>query len=192
MKNIIITWWKHLFILVAFVVATFYVVSMRRNDILFAWTWGFSPGNFICGISDYTFPVICRQDKVDFDNLNVNFGIYDPEGSYDNESRLAIQHQYISWVNYSSEKLLADEELYSSKNRWVMVTVEPWPYNKNDFGKETLFNDIKSGKYDEVIDSVCNDISRFKNPSFIRWGHEMENVTDRYPWAQNDYSGFIE
>ncbi|EKD96077.1 MAG: beta-mannanase precursor [uncultured bacterium] len=192
MKSLISSWWKHFLILTILIAAIVYVVAIRRQDIIFAWTWGFNPKDYICDVTDYTFSVICRQNKVKINDLKVNFGVYDPGGGYDNEDRIAIQHLYISWVDYSSEKLLAEEEKYASKNRWMLVTVEPWPYYKNGLGKETLFSDVKSGSYDKVIDLVCNDINKFKNPSFIRWGHEMENVTERYPWAQNGYSEYIE
>ncbi len=121
--------------------------------------------------------------------LAVNFGVYDPERSYDGP--MAIEHFFIQWNAYNPSKLKGDLERASKKGRWPLITVEPWPYNRDEVGTRKLFSDIKEGKYDQAIVSICADIKEFRKSVFVRWGHEMEYVTGRYPWAQVEYSEYI-
>jgi beta-mannanase len=38
---------------------------------------------------------------------------------------------------------------------------------------------------------VCGAVAAFPGKQWIRWGHEMEDPSDRYPWACNDPAGYV-
>jgi beta-mannanase len=73
-----------------------------------------------------------------------------------------------------------------------LITVEPWPDKNNEAEIRTLFPDITAGKYDSADQRLfVRTLKQFGKPVFARWGHEMEYVSGRYPWAKTDYDGYI-
>lgn len=122
-------------------------------------------------------------------NLSVNLGVYDPKGIFDNSQKFALQHEFISWATYDSKKALSFFNKTATQNRWPILTIEPYPIEP--LKKENILVDVYNKKYDVQIDRICTDIELYGKPVFLRWGHEMENVTGRYPWAQKDYIGYI-
>jgi beta-mannanase len=46
--------------------------------------------------------------------------------------------------------------------------------------------------YDSNIAWLCSDVRDYGGQVLIRWGHEMENITGRYPWASQDGSAYID
>jgi beta-mannanase len=98
----------------------------------------------------------------------------------------------LSWVKdaewargIDQEKALKQDLSYASaNNRLPMLTVEPWPTKGNS--SRTLLQDIAHGKYDREIGWFCGAVRDYNQPVLIRWGHEMENITGRYPWATRD------
>jgi beta-mannanase len=88
--------------------------------------------------------------------------------------------------------LAARMDLARSKGRTLMVTVEPYTKAENwrDDG-DRLFSDIRSGGFDRQIEAVCSAVAAYPAASWIRWGHEMEQPSERYPWARGDASGYI-
>jgi endoglucanase len=121
----------------------------------------------------------------------VKLGIYDPSGSFDGSTAFAIDHFFLDWNSYDSEELRAGISKAVSRRRWPMLTVEPWPSDRSAEKTTTLFADIQAGRYDDAISRLCRDINSVGSPLFIRWGHEMENITGRYPWAQTDIVGYV-
>jgi cellulose synthase (UDP-forming) len=153
--------------------------------------WGFSQGRI-----GYLYDQIsCRIKSpdactIDFDELNVNFGVYDPSGSMDDNYLIALDHYFLNWNDSSFIQNLKGSFLDSdSKNRWSMITVEPWGKHDND---RQLLSDIYRGKYDDQIREICSQVKRSPHPVFIRWGQEMEYVTGRYPWASENSQDFKE
>ncbi|MBA5760046.1 mannan endo-1,4-beta-mannosidase, partial [Escherichia coli] len=52
--------------------------------------------------------------------------------------------------------------------------------------------DIAHGRYDARIAATCSALAALEGPVFVRWGHEMEADTGRYPWATGDASAYID
>ena len=136
---------------------------------------------------------ICRQADQLCDLVKtpvpVNFGVYDPEGAYRDENKIAIEHLYVRWNAYDRPAFRAVLADAAERGRWPLVTVEPWP----DAGRnrDRLFSDTVAGRYERPIANVCGDLAAFGRPVFVRWGHEMDYVTGRYPWAKEDAAGFV-
>lgn len=134
----------------------------------------------------------CNTTKFDcFSNTedtHVNFGVYDFTGTFGENDNLAFEHYFFDWNDTSFvQKLPELLKETNDKNRWPLLTVEPF----NMSNSTDLFKDIDERKYDQVINDICISVENSKTPVFLRWGHEMERVTGRYPWALEDMTKYI-
>jgi beta-mannanase len=123
----------------------------------------------------------------------VPFGIYDPHSRFSGSNHPQIEHVFVYWQALDKRMLTSKMRLAQEKGRKLMVTVEPYTRAPNwRDGGERLFSDILAGRFDPEIASVCGMIAGFRGEQWIRWGHEMEDPTYRYPWARNDARGYVE
>lgn len=116
----------------------------------------------------------------------INFGVYDPDGQYQQESGIAIEHVVISWATYQPGYLLRQLALVQARGRWPFVTIEPWCDRTITSLPSELLSDVTKGKYDHTIQQLGGEIAAFRGLVFLRWGHAMENLTGRYPWASHN------
>jgi cellulose synthase (UDP-forming) len=119
-------------------------------------------------------------------------GVYDPDHAFSaNDGPVGIEHIFVSWADPSVGTLIQDAYTYAhDRGRQLMITVEPWPAISRN--RHTLLRDIRVGAYDEEIDAVCRSIRSLNAPVLVRWGHEMETDTGRYPWAADDPVGYVD
>jgi beta-mannanase len=128
----------------------------------------------------------------------IKLGAYDPGGLLQNEPAVKIEHVFVSWANYHSGDLLGQLHAIQSKGRRPLVSIEPWADAGITPLSCSLLADVITGKYDRTIRALASDIAEFRDMVYVRWGHEMENVTGRYPWAvrnaelyKNAYRHFV-
>lgn len=121
----------------------------------------------------------------------VKLGIYEQGGGCSDCDAFSVEMFFADWTGYDRTQLRTEMTRAVAAKRWPMVTVEPWPHQRTVEQSRSLFTDIVSGKYDNEIGSLCEDLNAINSPVFIRWGHEMENVNGRYPWAQDDVNGYV-
>ncbi len=136
-------------------------------------------------------PMVCKNRRQE---VSVNFGVYErssKDGGKNVSNYFAIEHVFVSWGEYKATDLTPHLERAARGQRWPLVTVEPWPAVGRDEAGSDLYATISAGAYDETIRLICSDINASGRPAFVRWGHEMENVNGRYPWAREDYRGYI-
>ena len=76
---------------------------------------------------------------------------------------------------------------------WLLrgrVAASPWsrlePWSSGGMNSANLLQDIVAGRYDTNIQWACTDIATYPGQVIVRWGHEMENLTGRYPWATSN------
>lgn len=120
----------------------------------------------------------------------VPFGVFDPNKAFSDADYIAIEHHFISWLEADYPKRLQSLATYSSdRNRWPMVTIEPWSDGRE--GPLSLLQGINAGYYDREIQRTCETLADMGMPVFVRWGHEMEVPTGRYPWADDDSDAYI-
>lgn len=129
------------------------------------------------------------NDNMDIHNLKVNYGVYDPEKKFSPSNGLSFDHYYYRWEQFDPLKFKTDMAYSVQKNRWPLITLEP--FLKEGRSVDSLFSDILHGQYDSIIQNVYTSIKEFGKPVMFRWGHEMEKVTGRYPWASKDYVGYV-
>jgi cellulose synthase (UDP-forming) len=119
----------------------------------------------------------------------LSIGVYDPKRKFASSPALALEHVFVSWVDPNTAALLEDAVSYAkARGRWLMVTVEPYP--RREASRATLLQDVVAGRYDEEIDKFCGQISRAGIGVFVRWGHEMELSSGRYPWQVSDGASY--
>jgi cellulose synthase (UDP-forming) len=116
----------------------------------------------------------------------LKFGIYDPEGCCQQKSTIGIEHRFISWATYQPGDLLRQLDAIHRKGRRPLLTIEPWLDRKITSLPSALLGDVTKGKYDRRIRQMAGEIAGFHGWVLVRWGHEMENVTGRYPWASHN------
>jgi beta-mannanase len=126
---------------------------------------------------------------------DVRLGIYDPTGAFSGDPRISIEHIFVEW-QVDTSRLRAAARQAGERNRQLMFTVEPWPWWRwqnasSTSDKHELFADIMVGRYDTELRTVCGEIGAMKGSVLVRWGHEMEDATGRYPWAGRDGPGYI-
>lgn len=123
---------------------------------------------------------------------SVLIGVYDPERMFaGNDDALNIEHIFVSLTDPKSDAQIQKAHAYaSSRQRQLMVTIEPWPDSLRS--GRTLLQDIRAGSYDREIDTTCNSLRSLKSPVLVRWAHEMETVTGRYPWATTRAGDYID
>jgi len=115
----------------------------------------------------------------------LNFGVYDPEGRCQQKNSIAIEHLFVSWAIYQPGELLRQLETIRSKGRGAFVTIEPWIDRTITSLPSALLDDVTQGKYDRRIEQFALEIAAFRSLVLLRWGHEMENVTGRYPLSKS-------
>ncbi len=164
---------------------TMHAIIFRGKQAFEGITWGIKKD--IPVLFDEVDP--CKDSGECIIQTHVNLGAYDPNSKLKNSDKFALQHEFISWKTYEKGDIDAFFDDAANNKRWPLLTIEPYPLD--DLSKENIFTDIAEGRYDEKIDAFCTDVEDFGKPVFIRWGHEMENVTGRYPWAQENSEGYI-
>ena len=123
---------------------------------------------------------------------SLSLGIYDPQDRFRNSDQPRVEHVFVYWQAVDEPMLAAKMRLAEMKRRTLMVTVEPYTKAANwRDGGDRLFADTVSGKFDGQIATVCGAVANYQGAYWIRWGHEMEQPTDRYPWARGDTRGYI-
>src|ERR1700745_3610503 len=113
----------------------------------------------------------------------INLGAYDPGGLLQNDPAVKIEHVFVSWADYHSGELLRQLNAIRDKGRRPLVSIDPWADAAITPLSSSLLPDVITGKYDRTIRALASDISKFRDTVYLRWGHEMENVSGRYPWA---------
>jgi beta-mannanase len=131
-------------------------------------------------------PAIPLIDNAVHASPSINLGAYDPAGLFQQQPAVTIEHVFVSWANYHSGDLPRQLHAIQDRGRRPLVTVEPWVDNAITPLSSSLLADVIKGKYDRTIRALGSDIAEFRDPVYVRWGHEMENVTGRYPWAVHD------
>jgi endoglucanase len=121
-------------------------------------------------------------------DLAVRIGLYEVTPGLGTSSKVSMDHYFVSWLDPNSI-LQQDFNQAASRGHTPLVTVEP--YSKSSLSSQSLLTDIRDGKYDKNIQDVCSVVAQYGRPVLIRWGHEMELVTGRYPWATNDATSYV-
>jgi endoglucanase len=132
-----------------------------------------------------------RSGASAFGHANVALGVYDPHSKFVSTGEVRFEHIFIYWQALDLSAFRASLHDAHRRGRAMMVTVEPYTraLNWRD-GGERLFSDILYGSFSREIATICREMGDFEDQILVRWGHEMENPTGRYPWARDDNLGY--
>jgi endoglucanase len=121
-------------------------------------------------------------------NNNILYGAYDPNNVLSEQKSISIEEVFFQW-NIDSKNIQTAANQIDASGRIPLITLEPWP-DTNLPSSDNLLVDIKNGLYDKTITNICSGLSQ-KTLTWIRWGHEMEVTTSRYPWAGKNPQDYI-
>lgn len=118
-------------------------------------------------------------------------GMYDPDMAFRNEGGVEIEHFFVFWQ--ALDRDLRDKIRYAeTRRRRVMITVEPYTKAANWVdGGDALLARVADGQYDEQINDVCTEIASVAGSPLVRWGHEMDDGKDGYPWSGRSPSDYV-
>lgn len=112
------------------------------------------------------------------------FGTYDPSGAFGADKTVGIEHLFLPWEDVDLATLKDAETYAQERGRTLLITVEPWTWSKEwRTTPEELRDRILAGKYDENMRAICQIVGQFQRPVTIRWGHEMEDKSGQFTWA---------
>ena len=121
----------------------------------------------------------------------VTLGVYDPHKAFSQDGNVAIEHIFVFWQTLEADELRKRLRYAEKRGRTMMVTVEPYTRAANwRDGGDRLFADIVAGSYRPEIERLCDELGKARGRVLVRWGHEMEDPTGRYPWARKDATGY--
>jgi beta-mannanase len=177
----------YLIIVIVFIILLFIAISIHAKDSWYAITW----------TSTSTTSNELEIDDRKPQDLNyahtISLGGYSLEGEFDDLVDLfAVDHYFVDWDSYDPESLQSELHETISRDRWPLVTVEPFASDL-DSQKVKLLEGIVAGNYDATIAQICSDFSEIDHPILIRFMHEMDHEANigRYPWVGNDPKSFI-
>ncbi len=156
----------------------------RSDDMIEGLTW--TEGTGVAGPET---TVGRSATQVDISTGTVNVGIYETSEDYAASNLVAIDHHFLDWNSAVALEVAALVQSDAELGRWPLVTVMPFP--ATDDGWDTILEDVAAGSYDGQIGEMCGGLATLDTPSFVRWGHEMELVSGRYPWASDDAASYI-
>ena len=122
---------------------------------------------------------------------SVKFGVYDPASAFAAAKGVGIEHVYVYWQQLDRRMVRERAAYAQARGRRLLITVEPYTHAADwRSGGHRLFADIVAGRFDRQIASVCAEVAASGDGTIVRWGHEMEQPVERYPWARKDAEGY--
>ncbi|EIM29981.1 glycoside hydrolase family 26 protein [Microvirga lotononidis] len=122
----------------------------------------------------------------------IRFGVYDPGRAFANAGNISIEHVFVHWQVFRPDEFRALARYVREQHRQLMVTVEPWTRAENwTDGGDALAYEIIAGKFDREITTICQEFGADGTPVLVRWGHEMDDQSGRYPWADRRPEEYI-
>ena len=122
---------------------------------------------------------------------DIAFGVYDPRAAFESDRAVDIEHIFVFWQALDFGSFRETLAYIEQRNRMLMITIEPYTRAENwRDGGDQLFAEILSGKFDREIGAICSELNTFQGEVLVRWGHDMEDPTGRYPWARADNEGY--
>lgn len=119
-------------------------------------------------------------------------GVYDPETAFRDASRIGLEHVFVFWQALDREQLRGRARYAENRRRRMMVTVEPYTTAPDWVsGGDVLLARVARGEYDGQIRAVCTEVASISGAPLVRWGHEMDDRSGRYPWAGRDPSDYV-
>ena len=117
-------------------------------------------------------------------------GVYDPANQR-TANGAAVEEVFVQWKPTVSTEIRAHIARIVAAGRVPIITIEPYAWNIDGLGDQTLLADISSGRYDPVIKDIGRTVGSFgSQPIYLRFAQEMD-LDGTYPWSQGDPQAYI-
>ncbi|MFP1644280.1 glycoside hydrolase family 26 protein [Pontitalea aquivivens] len=114
----------------------------------------------------------------------VPFGVYDPDGDFEDDNEVVIEHLFLPWEDVYLPSLNDADAYAKARDRALLVTLEPWTWSRSERNTaQYLRRGIASGAYDGNMKAVCDVLATLESPVTLRWGHEMDDDNGQFIWA---------
>ncbi len=113
----------------------------------------------------------------------LTLGVYDPEKAFRSSQAIGIEHVFVSWYSLYKPWFRSLVRYAERRDRQLFVTVEPFKRPGESATPEKFLKQIWEGEYNPEIRTICRAIGEAGSPVLVRWGHEMDDTSGRYPWA---------
>ncbi len=112
------------------------------------------------------------------------FGVYDPNGEFEYDDDVVIEHLFLPWEDVYLQSLSLADTYARERGRAVLVTIEPWTWTRSERNRpEVLQRGIARGAYDINMRTICGQLAEFVSPVTVRWGQEMDDGSGQFIWA---------
>ncbi len=120
----------------------------------------------------------------------IKLGIYDPARVADSQINIGWQSDFAAWSD-PADLLQNKVHAATQNNRISLLSLEPWPTASDPAQMGNAFlQKVSAGAYDPQIATSCGAL--VGESVLMRWGHEMELTTGRYPWSGATPQTYIE
>ncbi len=122
----------------------------------------------------------------------VPFGVYDPPGDFGSDENVQIEHLFLPWEDIFLPSLLDADQYALARNRALLITVEPWTWNRSQRNTPTaLFSGIQSGEYDQYMTDICKVFDNMDSPITVRFAQEMDDYTSQFIWSSWEPANYV-
>jgi len=123
---------------------------------------------------------------------DVPFGVYDPDGDFDSDGAVTIEHLFLPWEDVYLPSLNTADAYAKERGRALLVTLEPWTWSRSERNTaQFLRNGIFSGEFDANMHAVCQVLATLESPVTLRFMHEMDDDNGQFIWAGWDHDDYI-
>ena len=115
---------------------------------------------------------------------DIPFGVYDPDGNFENDPGVQIEHLFLPWEDVFLPSLIDADTYALERNRALLVTIEPWTWTRSERNTPAiLISQLESGRYDRFMRGICAVLGTMESPVTVRWAQEMDDHTGQFIWA---------
>lgn len=120
----------------------------------------------------------------------IEIGLYDPQSLLNEEKPITVEHLFVDFGSLNNGKFKENFNKVVERGHNVIVTFEPF---RNPNGEDDLqvLQHVTEGKYDLEINQLYSILLSTDRIVYLRYAHEMEIPTDRYPWQSQDPITYI-
>ncbi len=117
-------------------------------------------------------------------------GVYDP-GNQTIANGADVEEVFVQWKPTVATEIRAHVARIVTAGRVPIITIEPYAWNIDGLGEQTLLADIAAGRYDSVMASIAQVVRAFApQPVYLRFAQEMD-LLGAYPWSTSDPQAYV-
>lgn len=118
-------------------------------------------------------------------------GLYEKTETDPQNRHLDIDILFLDWHDSTASKQLVHFLTRArQRQRIPLLTLEPHPQYEAGRDRDTLWEDVMTGRHDDVISSLAATLRTSPEPVLVRFAHEMD-IKGQYPWSFDDHERYV-